>query len=108
MNKMTSVVQPKLTIVEVREAYIDRKDFEDQLGHVERRGDEAAGAEFDRWLAEHDAQVLRDAADEWQVDGWADDLPTGMSRPGLILGMAQRATNWLRARADRIAAGGES
>lgn len=54
--------QPKLTTSEVRGAYIDRKDFEDQIGHVEPRGDEAAGAEFDRWLAERDAQVLRGAA----------------------------------------------
>ncbi len=60
-------------------------------------------AEFDRWLAEHDAQVLRDAADAYQVGGWADDMPAGSSRPALILGMAQRATDWLRARADRIA-----
>lgn len=58
--------------------------------------------------AEHNAQVLRDAALAWQTGSWADDLPKGGSRAALILGMAQRATDWLRARADRIAAGGES
>ena len=48
------------------------------------------------------ASALREAADEWQIGAWADDLPTGGSRPQLILGMAQRATDWLRARADRM------
>lgn len=45
------------TTDEVRVAYIDRKDFEDQIGHVERRGDTAAGVEFDRWLEQHDAEL---------------------------------------------------
>lgn len=58
---------------------------------------------FDRWLAAHDAavsaQALRDAADQWQTGGWSDDLPT-TGNP--ILGMAQRATNWIRARADQL------
>ncbi len=48
-------------------------------------------------------QALRDAADDWQMGGWAEDLPAGDSRPALILGEAQRATDWLRARADQLA-----
>lgn len=31
-----------------------------------------ARAEFDRWLAAHDAQVLRDAADALMEDGWLE------------------------------------
>lgn len=54
---------------------------------------------------EHDAQVLREAADAWQMDGWAEDVPAGSSRQALIIGMAQRAGDWLRARAARIEAG---
>jgi hypothetical protein len=54
------------TTDEVRDAYVDRKDFEDQVARVDRRGDATAEAEFDRWLAQHDRQVaakaLRDAA----------------------------------------------
>lgn len=87
--------QPKPTAAEVRAAYIDRKDFEDQIGHVERRGDEAAGAEFDRWLAEHDAQVLRDAADAYR----SGDLT------GMFLGRDDYPRAWLRARAARVEAG---
>lgn len=51
------------------------------------------------------AKALRDAADAWQTGGWADDIPKGATRPAVVLGMAQRATNWLRARADRIERG---
>ena len=62
--------------------------------------------EFDRWLAAHDAEVaskaLRDAADAWQTGGWANGLPKGADRVALILGMAQGATTWLRARADDL------
>lgn len=61
----------------------------------------------DEALAEHDAQVLRDAAEAWQYGGWADDMPKGTDRTALILGMAQRAATWLRARAARVAAGEE-
>lgn len=59
--------------------------------------------------AEHDAQVaaqaLREAAAAWQTGGWAGDLPRGSTRHAVVLGMAQNATDWLRARADRIAGG---
>ena len=58
--------------------------------------------------AEHDAQVLRDAADSWQWGGWSSDMPKGSDRTAIILGMSQGAATWLRARAERIAAGGES
>lgn len=46
------------TTDEVRDAYIDRKGFEDQILRIGPRGDAAAGAEFDRWLAEHDARLI--------------------------------------------------
>lgn len=52
------------------------------------------------------AQALRDAADIWQINGWTGDGSVlGPSRPQQILGMAQRACDFLRARADRIEAG---
>lgn len=52
------------------------------------------------------AEVLREAADGWTQGHWADDLPPqGASRSQLILGMAQRAGDWLRARADDLEAG---
>ena len=62
------------------------------------------------FVAAREAQArvdaLREAAKEWQWGGWSDDLPPkGHSRPQLILGMAQKATSWLRAEADRIERG---
>lgn len=48
------------------------------------------------------AEALREAANDWQVGGWAAVLPTGTTRPEVILGMAQRATEFFRARADCI------
>ncbi len=63
-------------------------------------------ADFDRWLAVHDAEVaagaLREAADAWQTGGWANGLPKGADRVALILGMAQGTITWLRARADAL------
>lgn len=63
-------------------------------------------AEFDRWLAEHDAQVaaqaLRDTADAVEVIDPAWDSALCIDR------MYHPVPEWLRARADRIAAGGES
>ena len=51
------------------------------------------------------AQALRDAADIWQINGWTGDGSVlGPSRPQQILGMAQRACDFLRARAARIEA----
>ena len=51
------------------------------------------------------AQALRDAADIWQINGWTGDGSVlGPSRPQQILGMAQRACDFLRARADQIEA----
>jgi hypothetical protein len=48
------------------------------------------------------AEALREAARAWQMNGWAGDLPTGSERVSLILGMSQRAVDFLLARADRI------
>jgi hypothetical protein len=52
------------------------------------------------------AQALRDAADAWQINGWVEgDLPPrGSTRPVLIIGMAQRACDFIRERAARIEA----
>ncbi len=51
-----------------------------------------------RWLAAHDAEAARkaleDAADEFQINTWAELLSTGNT-----IGKAQRVTEWLRARA---------
>ena len=52
------------------------------------------------------AEALRAAASAWQMNKWADDLPKGTSRPALILGMVQRAIDFLRERADHIEQGG--
>lgn len=48
------------------------------------------------------AKALRDAADGYQSGGWAGDLPASGSRPALILGMSQRAVEWLHDRANQI------
>ena len=78
-----------------------------QQGVMGERGDaahEKFHAEFDRWLAAHDAEVaakaLEEAASAWQVSGWAHDLPEkGAERAQVILHMAQAATEMLRLRA---------
>ena len=52
------------------------------------------------------AKALREAANRWQQGGWADDLPSkGAGRTEGIIGMAHRATAFLRDRADRIERG---
>ena len=38
------------TTDEVREAYVDRKDFEAQVYHLERLSDNEYRDQFDRWL----------------------------------------------------------
>lgn len=70
-------------------------------GHGAHQADALAAAGL---LADpaHDARVLRDAANEWQTGGWAESVPPSGGRPALLIGMAQRASDWLRARADRI------
>ena len=46
----------------------------DTRAHI-LRPDDAGSATFDAWLAAHDAQVLRDAADAWAAapDAWGDN-----------------------------------
>lgn len=71
------------TLFEVQAAYLDRKDFEDQVTHVERRGDDAALAEFDRWFAKVKAEAWEEGWDAaykmargWgHVDGWQAPWP---------------------------------
>ena len=55
------------------------------------------------------AEALRDAADAWQQGGWGNAIPSpeAQGRVALVVNMSQRTTEWLRARADRIGAGGE-
>ena len=102
------------TLDQIRDAWVHDRDGVSHRpwGEQPTQAWSRRRSEFDRALAAHDARVraeaLREAADAWQVGGWADDLPKGTARPALILGMAQRATNWLRVRADRLAAGGEA
>lgn len=59
--------------------------------------------------AEIKAEALREAAEAWTQGAWATDMPPkGADRPALILGMAQSAGDWLRARAARIAGTAEA
>lgn len=61
---------------------------------------------FDRWLAEHDAQVLRDAADALHAEFDRDRARSiGFGDPH---DLATDIIDALNARADRIAGGGES
>ena len=51
------------------------------------------------------AQALRDAADAWQWGGWST-ITEPAKRPEQVprvLGIANAATDWIRARADQIA-----
>lgn len=57
------------TTEEVREAYLDRKDFEDAVSFIERRGDEVATAEFDRWLATMKAEAWEQGYDAAPLGG---------------------------------------
>jgi len=67
----------------------------------EPRRDSGAWDEFDRWLAAHDAQVLRDAANKFAEGAWVgafievdDDVSA-----------VQATDRWLNAEADRIEKG---
>ena len=55
------------------------------------------------------AEALRDAADAWQQGGWGNAIPSpeAQGRVALVVNMSRRTIEWLRARADRIGAGGE-
>lgn len=55
--------------------------------------------------ADIQAEALREAAASYQRGGWALAMPAGSDRPALILGMAQRAIDWLRVRADEMDGG---
>ena len=55
--------------------------------------------------ADIQAAALREAASSYQLGGWARSMPAGSDRSVLILGMAQQAINWLRARADELDGG---
>ena len=48
------------------------------------------------------AEALRQAAAKWQTGDWANYIPSRDAiRPEIILGMAQGAADWLRARASQ-------
>lgn len=104
------------SVAEVRERYVD--GFPIDTWVVAR---DSVGAEFDRWLAEHDAQVraeaLREAADiasEYDREALhmrdhESDYPdsrVGMQYHGMHHGAADVAIR-LRRRADQIEQGGE-
>lgn len=42
---------------EVREAFVDRRDFEAQVSRQPRPSDEESGAHFDAWLTQRDRRV---------------------------------------------------
>lgn len=91
------------TIEQARHAYCDG------LSGTSRTRAES-GAEFDRMIAavqrEAAARALTEAANAWQINGWAHDLPEkGAERPQIILHMAQAATEMLRTRAAEIREG---
>lgn len=48
------------TTEQVRFAYIDRRDFDSQVGLSEWPGDEGVGREFDGWLASVKAEAWRE------------------------------------------------
>lgn len=52
-------------------------------------------------LPEIQAQVLREAADEWQTGGWAN-VPRRADRVADRIGAAQYVCDWLRKRAARL------
>lgn len=56
-------------------------------------------ADFDRWLAAHDAQVLRNAADRLSSTG---GVAHKLTPHGVLVTMAAPADEWLRVEADRI------
>jgi hypothetical protein len=66
------------------------------------------GAEFDRWLAAHDAEVARkaltDAADFISTPGvlWHGDDGVTVYADGAYGGNRMKLTDWLRARAKQI------
>lgn len=66
-----------------------------------------AEAEFDRWLAQHDAEIqaqaLRDAEDNWQGGEWAD-APRRADRIQERLANGKHVGDWLRRRAARLTA----
>ena len=97
------------TTERVRFAFIDREDFEAQVGGVARPTDEESGEAFDRWLAAHDrevaAQVLRDAADaiESEYDKRAVvNIDAAYQYNSGVLDGLDLAERVVRARADEI------
>lgn len=67
------------TTEEVREALIDRRDFQAQVAGSERHTDDESGQAFDRWLAGVEraaaARALDLAASDWAADpdAWGDN-----------------------------------
>ena len=89
------------TTDDMRQCYVDQ-NTEGEYGYWD--GGKIAAAEFDAWLAEHDAQVaaksLRDAADVLDTYD-ARNLPPDDDRWTCDLGYYREAA-WLRARADAM------
>lgn len=74
---------------------------------ADSHGGEARARAFNRWLArvQAEAQVkaIEELAQAWQLNGWAQDIPRYPERHQLIIGMAQRATDFIREYKDHIA-----
>ena len=94
---------------EVRGWYVDGRRV-----HNPFASDAVLVERFDRCLADYTAEVVREAevraleeaADTWTQGAWSDYTPPrGAIRPQIILGMAQGAGDWLRARAVEIRSG---
>lgn len=78
------------TTEEVREAYVDRKDFEAQLRSGLHADDFESAGQFNAWLVAHDA-IVRAAA----LRNAANDLPQYLPARDLV-------NRWLWDRAHRI------
>lgn len=75
------------------------------LAAADLRSAQGAGAPSPRPEQEIKAEALEEAAREWSMKGWSEQMPHGTSRPALIIGMAQGATNWLLGRAEKVRRG---
>ena len=55
------------TTGQVRVAYQDHQDFQAVIKGLDRPGGVEAGHEFDRWLAQHDAEVKAEAVEQYKA-----------------------------------------
>lgn len=102
---------PKHIIEKAAEAKFKREypddafSWDDAPEHVQKYCRDAVVRVITPVYADIQAKAIREAANAYQVGGWAKAVPRGNDRPTLILGMAQHAINWFRARADELDGG---